>query len=89
MYNIVVMTPSNSFHQLIHVVLDLQPSVLHVSHCLERCNESVSGRKTTGKVWRWLMHLYWGQAALRVFQDFKQVLFDVLKHKVLQENKGG
>ena len=35
------------------------------------------------------MHLYWGQAALRVFQDFEQVLLNVLEHEILQENKGG
>ena len=34
------------------------------------------------------MHLYWVQAALRVFQDFEQVLFNVLKHEVLQEKQG-
>ena len=49
-YNVIVMTPSNSFHQLVHVVLDLRPSVLHVSQCLEAFNNSVSGRETTRKV---------------------------------------
>lgn len=33
------------------------------------------------------MHLCWGQAALRVLQNLKQILLNVLKHKVLQSHK--
>ena len=48
-YDVVVMAPRNSFHQLVHVVLDLQPSVLHVSQCVNGCSESMSGRAEDAK----------------------------------------
>lgn len=41
---VVVMTPGNSFHQLIHIMLHLQPSVLHVkAQCPSRSDLTYAG----------------------------------------------